>query len=159
MVCSLWCTESTRTGRGGREASGGVELFNLIVTVGHDSIKIFLPGFEQREKLKKKRGKWVTPWSVCGNPTQHRCVTPGVLARLLSIQKLDKVDKHSVPGGYCPKCVGVACAGGQNRVIPFRLIETSRWIISINCNEPIKPGSRCVFLIRCLLCNKLCKCS
>lgn len=34
-----------------------------------------------------------------GNPTQHRCVSLGVLARFLSVEKLDKVDTHSVPGG------------------------------------------------------------
>lgn len=81
-----------------------------------------------RNKKRKEVGHILVS---CGNPTQHRCVSPGVLAQLLSIEKLDKVDTHSVPGGYCPRCVGVACAGGQNRIIPFRLIETSKWIISI----------------------------
>lgn len=69
------------------------------------------PGREQREKEKEREvGHALVS---CGNPTQHRCVSPGVLAGLLSIEKLDKVVTHSVSGGYCPKCVGKACAGAQ----------------------------------------------
>lgn len=67
----------------------------------------------ERERKEKEVGHALVS---CGNLTQHRCVSPGVLARLLSIGKLDKVDTHSVPGGYCPKCVGEACAGGQKPV-------------------------------------------
>lgn len=87
--------------------------------------------------------KWVTPWSAVENQLEHRCVSPGVLARLLSIGKLDLVYSHPVPGGYRPKCVGEACAVPRHRVIPLKPIETSRCIVSITAINPLISETWC----------------
>lgn len=68
-------------------ASRCAAVMHFAETVRHDSIRNSFPGLVQREKYKDREvGHALVS---CGNSAQHRCVSPGVLARLLSIEKLD----------------------------------------------------------------------
>lgn len=96
-------------------------MLHVTLGFGNNSIKHFPPR-PSTKKERKSSGKMGQGLVSCGNLTQHSCVSPGVLAQLLSAEKLNKVDQCTAPGDYCPECAGNACIWPET-LIPFRLTE------------------------------------